>query len=249
MSLQRATLLAVLAAVSGCYDDCCDDDFSGLYPYEEAYLAEDVTDLMTNVFATGEHAFDGDAPLPIDVTQIADASNQYTAVYLLPDAFRPGLGQGSGDVALQVTEDGVPNVDPVFFSFATTNALTVDLVYDLVYLGFTEGARETDIALRATLHATRSSLAEPFVVEYVVGGTVFFGTTFCDFNTRFQAPGAPSAGIVGGFGDGAGFVDDPDVVDIFDLNINYGSEQFGAEGPVGCCAYYSAGFYYDQLFF
>jgi hypothetical protein len=249
MSLRRATLLALLAAVSGCDSDCCDDDFSGLYPYEEAYLAEDVTDLMTNVFATGEHAFDGDAPLPGDVVQIADASNQYTAVYLLPDAFRPGLGQGGGDVALQVTEDGVPNVDPMFFSFATTSALTVDLVYDLVYLGFTEGARETDVAFRATLHATRASAAEPFLVEYVVGGTAFFGTTFCDFNTRFQAPGAPSAGIMGGVGDGAGFVDDPDVIDIFDLNINYGSEQFGAEGPVGCCAYYSAGFYYDQLFF
>ncbi|MCK6460243.1 MAG: hypothetical protein L6Q95_10175 [Planctomycetes bacterium] len=246
--MQRATLLAMLATAAAC-DDCCDDDYSGLYPYEEAYLAEDVTDLMTNVFATGEHAFDGDAPLPADVVQIADPSNQYTAVYLLPEGFRPGLGQGGGDVALQVTEDGVPNVDPLFFSFATTTALTVDLVYDLRYLGFTEGARESDVVLRATLHATRASPADPFVVEYVVGGTVFFGTTFCDFNTRFRAPGPPSAGIEGGFGDGAGFIDDPDVYDIFEVNINYGSEQFGAEGPVGCCAYYSAGFYYDQLFF
>ncbi len=248
MSLTRATLLALLGSLTGC-NDCCDDDYSGLYPYEEAYLAEDVTDLMTNVFATGEHAFDGDAPLPADVVQIADPGNQYTAVYLLPEAFRPGLGQGSGDVALQVTEDGVPSTDPLFFSFATTNALSVDLVYDLVYLGLTEGARETDVALRATLHATRASLAAPWDVEYVVGGTLFFGTTFCDFNTRFFAPGPPSAGIVGGAGDGAGFIDDPDVYDIFEVNINYGSEQFGAEGPVGCCAYYSAGFYYDQLFF
>jgi hypothetical protein len=248
MSLRRATLLALLAAVSGCDGDCCDDD-GGLYAYEEAYLAEDVTDLMNNVFATCEHAFDGDAPLPAEVVQIADPTNQYTAVYLLPDAFRPGLGQGNGDVALQVTEDGVASVDPLLFSFATTNALTVDLVYDLRYFGVTEGARETDVAFRATLHATRVSVSDPFLVEYVVGDTAFFGTTFCDFNTRFQAPGPPSVGIDGGVGDGAGYIDDPDVYDIFDLNINYGSEQFGAEGPVGCCAYYSAGFYYDQLFF
>ncbi|HEX5138465.1 MAG TPA: hypothetical protein VFY93_15945 [Planctomycetota bacterium] len=247
MSLRRATLLALVATVAACDSDCCDDN-GGLYPYEEAYLAEDVTDLMTNVFATGEHAFDGDAPLPADVTQIADASNQYTAVYLLPDAFRPGLGQGSGDVALQVTEDGVPNVDPLLFSFATTTALAVDLVYDLRYLGFTDGARETDVAFRATLHATRASLADPFVVEYVIGGTAFFGTTYCDFNTRFEAPGPPSAGVYAG-GDGAGYIDDPDVIDIFNVDIDYTTDLFGASGPVGCCASYSAAFYYDQLFF
>jgi len=246
MSLRRATLLALLATAAACGGD---SHGSGLYYYEEAYLAEDVMDLMNNVFATGQHAFDGDAPLPGDVVQIGDATNQYTAVYILPDGFRPGLGQGNGDVALQVTEDGVLLMDPLLFSFATTTALTVDLVYDLRYFGFTDGARETDVALRATLHATRASVFDPWVVEYVVGGDAFFGTTYCDFNTRFQAPGAPSAGIQGGFGDGAGYIDDPDVYDIFDLNINYGSTQFGAEGPVGCCAYYSAGFYYDQLFF
>ena len=245
MSLRRATLLALLATLAACdYDD----GHGGLYYYEEAYLSEDVTDLMTTVFATGESAFDGDAPLPGDVLQIADASNQFTAVYALPDAFRPGLGQGSGDVALQVTADGVPVTDPLLFSFATTTALTVELVYDLRYFGFTDGARETDVAFRATLQATRASPAQPFLVEYTVGGTAFFGTTFCDFNTLFRAAGPPSGGIED-FGDGAGFVDDPDVIDVWDLNINYGTTQFGAEGPVGCCAYYSAGFDYDQLFF
>ena len=248
MSCRSATLLALVATVAACDgydDDCCG---SGLTAYEEAYLAEDVTDLMSNIFATGESAFDGDAPLPGDVTQIADASNQYTAVYLLPDAFRPGLGQGSGDVALQVTADGVPVQDPLLFSFAATTALDVVLVYDLVYFGFTDGARETDVAFRASLHATRASPAQPWVVDYTVGGTAFFGTTFCDFNTIFRCPGPPSAGIED-FGDGAGYIDDPDVIDIFDLNINYSVTQFGAEGPVGCCAYYSAGFTYDQLFF
>jgi hypothetical protein len=246
MSLRSFILLAVVPTV-GCYDDdyCCD---SGLTAQEEAFLAEDVTDLMTTVFATGEHAFDGDAPLPGDVTQIADASNQFTAVYVLNDAFRPGLGQGNGDVALQVTADGVPVQDPLLFSFATTNALNVELVYDLRYFGFTDGARETDVAFRATLEATRPSAGQPFVVTYTVGGTVFFGTTFCDFNTFFTSPGPPSVGIAKP-GDGAGFVDDPDVIDIFDLNINYGTTEFGAEGPVGCCAHYSAGFAYDSLFF
>jgi len=247
MSPRRATLLALLAVVAACNDDCCGGN-SGLYPYEEAYLSEDVLDLMNNVFATAEHAFDGDAPLPTDVTQIADASNQYTAVYLLNEAFRPGLGQGSGDVALQVTEDGVPNVDPLFFSFTTTTALTVDLNYDIRYFGFTPGARETDVAFLATLHATRASLADPWVVEYVIGGDAFFGTTYCDFNTRFQAAGPPSAGMYAG-GDGAGYVDDPDVFDILDLDIDYTTVLFGASGPVGCCAHYSAAFYYDQLFY
>lgn len=248
MSCRSATLLALVATVAACDgydDDCCG---SGLTAYEEAYLAEDVTDLMSNVFATAESAFDGDDPLPGDVTQIADASNQYTAVYILPDAFRPGLGQGSGDVALQVTADGAPVTDPLLFSFATTTALNVELVYDLVYLGFTDGARETDVAFRATLQATRASLAQPWVVTYTLGGTAFFGTTFADFNTVFRCPGPPSVGIED-FGDGAGYIDDPDVIDIFDLNINYSVTQFGAEGPVGCCAYYSAGFFYDQLFF
>jgi hypothetical protein len=245
MSWRSATLLALLPVVACDYDD----GDGGLYYYEEAYLAEDVTDLMSNVFATCENAFDGDAPLPGDVTQIADASNQFTAVYLLPDAFRPGLGQGSGDVALQATVDGVPEQDPLLFSFATTTALDVELVYDLRYLGITDGARETDVAFRVTLHATRATPADPFVVEYVLGGDVFFGTTYCDFSTRFRAPGPPSAGIEASSGDGAGYVDDPDVYDVFDLNINYASDRFGAEGPVGCCAYYSATFFYDQLFF
>lgn len=247
MSLQRATLLTLLATVAACDgydDDCCD---SGLTYYEEAYLAEDVTDLMSNIFATGENAFDGDAPLPGDVTQIADASNQYTAVYVLPDAFRPGLGQGSGDVALQVTADGVPVADPLLFSFATTTALTVELVYDLRYFGFTDGARETDVAFRATLEATRANASQPFLVKYTIGGTAFFGTTFCDFNTYFNSPGPPSAGIQDP-GDGAGYIDDPDVIDVWDVNINYSSDKFGAEGPVGY-AYYSVGFFYNQLFF
>lgn len=245
MSWRSATLL-VLLSIAACDDGGGNE---GLYYYEEAYLAEDVTDLMSTTFATGENAFDGDSPLPLDVLQIADASNQFTAVYALPDAFRPGLGQGGGDVALQVTADGVPVTDPLLFSFATTTALSVVLVYDLRYFGFTDGARETDVAFRATLEATRTSAAQPFLVEYIVGGTAFLGTTFCDFNTRFRAPGAPSAGVEGGFGDGAGYVDDPDVVDVFDLNIDYGTQEFGAAGPVGCCAHYSASFFYDQLFF
>jgi len=248
MSLRCATLLASLATLAAC-NDGCHDCGGGLTSREEAFLSEDVTDLMSNIFATGEQAFDGDAPLPGDVTQIADASNQYTAVYVLPDAFRPGLGQGSGDVALQVTEDGVVTQDPLLFSFATTTALMVDLVYDLHYLGFTDGARETDVVFRATLHATRATVADSFVVEYVVGGTAFFGTTFCDFDTRFEAPGAPSAGLQSGVGDGDGNIDDPDVIDIYDVHVGYAATYFTAKGPVGCCADYSTSIFYDQLFF
>jgi hypothetical protein len=245
MSWRAVTLLALLPFVSGCDgDDCYDCD---LYTYEEAFITEDVVDLMTNVFATGESAFLGDVVAPGDVVQPPDAANRYTVVYLLPDAFRLGFGQGSGDVALQVTEDGVDNPDPLSFSFSTTTALTVELVYDIVYLGFTQGARETDIALRAILTATRASVFDPFVVEYFIDGTCFFGTTFCDFTTRFRAPGPPSAGIEGGFGDGAGNIDDPDVYDIFTMDIDYGTGAFRSQGNVGCCAYYDADFFYDDF--
>lgn len=249
MSCRRMSLLALLPVVAACggYDN--NSDNYGLPYYEQGYLSEDVSDLMTNVLATGENAFFGDSPMLADVTQVADASNQYTAVYLLPDLFRPGLGQGSGNVALQVTIDGVLDPDPLTFSFETSLALEVTLVYDLIYLGFTDGARETDVAFRATLQATRTSVLDPFDIEYVIGGTAFFGTTFCDFNTRFMAPGPPSSGIPKGQGDGAGFIDDPDVVDVYDAGISYGNGGFSAAGPVGCCAYYKTFFYYDQLFF
>ncbi|HEY7864108.1 MAG TPA: hypothetical protein VIE39_10635 [Thermoanaerobaculia bacterium] len=245
MSFRAATLLALLPVVSGCYDDDCYD--CGLYYYEEAYITEDVVDLMTNVFATAENAYQGDIVDPLDITQVPDATNDYTAVYLLPDAFRLGFGQGAGDVAVQITEDGLENIDPLLFSFAATTALTVEVIYDLRYLGMTMGARETDIALQVILTATRASPVEPFRYEYFVDGTCFFGTTFCDFSTRFEALGPPSAGIVAGFGDGAGFVDDPDVYDVFDLDVDWGTNHFRAQGDVGCCAYYDADFPYDQF--
>jgi len=248
MSLRQAIVLGIaaflpVAAGCGSYHD------SGLYYYEEAYLDEDVFDLMTNVLATGESAYLGDVVDPLDITQLPDATNRQTVVYTLPDAYRLGFGPGSGEVALQITEDGVDNPDPLAFSWATTAALTVDLVYEIYYLGLTPGNRESDVLLQAHLVATRASTLDPFDFEYVISGTCYFGTTYCDFSTRFRAPGPPSAGPEAGYGDGDGYIDDPDVYDVFDIDIDWGTDRFRASGPVGCCADYDADYFYDEFFF
>jgi len=238
-------LLALLPLAAACGHDYD----SGLYYYEQAYLDEDVFDLMTNVLATGEAAYLGDFVDPLDIIQLPDATNRQTVVYALPDMYRLGFGPGVGEVALQIVEDGVDNPDPLAFTWATTTALTVDLIYEIYYLGLTPGARESDILLQARLTATRASTLDPFVVEYVISGTCYFGTTFCDFSTRFRAVGPPSAGPQAGYGDGDGYIDDPDVYDVFDIDVDWGTDRFRASGPVGCCASYDADFFYDEFFF
>ena len=167
-------------------------------------------------------------------------------LYELPEAFRDGLGFGAGDVVLTVKEDGIPIEDPLAFSFETTNAFTVELVYDLQYRGDTAFGRESDVAFVVTLAARRT--ATGWTVEYTLAGDCFFGETYCELETNFRAPGSPSDGVESGFGDGFGFIDDPDVVDVYEMNLDFGDGRFRAQGEVGCCAYFDADIYYFEVF-
>lgn len=106
-----------------------------LWGFEVEFLREDTFDLMAIVFQTGENAFFGDVVLPADVIEPAAPGNDFFVHYDLPRAVREGLGPGAGDVFFQVTEDGVINQDPLSFSFATTTALEVVIVYDIAYEG------------------------------------------------------------------------------------------------------------------
>lgn len=246
MSIRNVTIALVLgiAALPGCGS-------SGsvhLFAFEEDFLAEDVLDLMTIVFQAGENAFVGDPVDPADVVDPAGPGNGFAVVYDLPDDTRLNLGFGNGRVALQVTEDGLVNPDPLSFSVATTTALDVEILYDFSYLGETLGGRLTDVALVVSVHATRSDPADPFLVEYFIDGDVFLGETFCVITTRFRAPGRPRDGIEPLFGDADGFIDDPDIFDVYELDLDYFTNGFRAQGDVGCCAFFEEEFFYSEVF-
>jgi hypothetical protein len=203
---------------------------------------------MTIVFQASEQAFVGDPVLPEDVIEGARPANAFTVFYALPQGDRLNLGPGSGDVYLQVTEDGVVNENPLDFDISTTDALQVEVFYDFVYLGETLGGRLTDAAFVVTLTATRASPADPFLVEYFVDGDTFLGATYARIETRFRAPGRPRDGIEAEFGDAAGLVDDPDIFDVWELDLDYFADGFRAQGDVGCCGFFEREFWYDQLF-
>lgn len=96
--------------------------------------------------------------------------------------------------------------------------------------------------------ATRATPSDPFEVEYFFAGDCFIGTAFCDLETFFRAPGPPSAGPIEGSGDGEGFIDDPDVYDLFYIDLNYFTDGFRAQGDVGCCAFFRELFDYADVF-
>ncbi len=237
-----ALVLALLACAG------CGSGTYNLYRFEARFLVEDVVDLMTIVFQTGENAFVGDAVEEEDLVGAPGAGNGYRATYDLPKAFRVGLDFGAGRASVRVTEDGVPVADPLGFSFGTSGALLVELEYELLYEGRAASGRRTDFALQATLTATRATAAVPFEVEYFIDGHCEIGATFCDVATRFRAPGRPRDGLVPGFGDAEGFIDDPDVYEIYDLDLDYGLDRFRAQGDVGCCAYFDEYFSYASVF-
>jgi hypothetical protein len=246
MSLRGATVGAVLGLLA--FAPGCDSGSENIYDFEEDYLSEDLLDLMTIVFQASEQAFVGDPVFPEDVIEVAQPANSFTAFYALPEGDRLNLGFGSGDVYLQVTEDGVVNEDPLAFDITTTDALRVDVFYDFVYLGETLGGRPTDAAFVVTFTATRASTAEPFLVEYFVDGDTFLGSTYARIETQFRAPGRPRDGIDGYFGDAAGLVDDPDVYDDWEMDLDYFEDGFRAQGDVGCCGFFEREFWYSQLF-
>ena len=244
----RAFTIATILGLSVLGGGCGHHGSEHLFRFEEAYLSEDVLDLMTIVFQASEQAFTGDFVDPADVVDPAGPANGYTVYYELPDAFRLNLGQGSGSVFLQIFEDGLVVQRPLAFDIYASQALDVEIVYDFVYLGETLGGRATDAAFVVTATATRASTAEPFLVEYLVDGDCFLGATYCEIRTRFRAPGRPRDGIEGLFGDAEGFIDDPDIFEIWELDLDYSYNGFRAQGDVGCCGYFERDFWYDDLF-
>ena len=215
---------------------------NNLYAEEIEFLSEDVHDLMGITFQTGENAFLGDAVSPDDIIEDASADNSWTVTYELPYRVRLGLGAGVGRVRLSIVEDGQPVEFPLAFQWSTSDALDVKLIYDLVYEGETIGGRPTDVGFTATLTAVRLTALEPFFVEYFIDGDCYLGETFCRLTTRLRAPGLPDE-LIDGFGDGAGAIDDPDVIDKLDLDIDFGGNgRYRAQGWVGCCAYFDETF-------
>ncbi|MFQ5845269.1 MAG: hypothetical protein ACE5JG_09815 [Planctomycetota bacterium] len=241
-AIRTPLLLAALAVATGCHGG----DNHGLFPAEGDFLAEDVIDLMTVVFQTSENAFLGDVVAPGDVVEAAGPANGFTVTYDLPLDLRIGLGEGFGRATLQVSEDGVPHPDPLSFTFATTTAQTVDVLYTLRYDGVARSGRFTDVALDVSLVAVWTGTG--FEVDHLVTGRCDLEATFCrGLVMLYRAAGGPRDGIVGGFGDGDGVIDDPDVFDVFDMDLDWFAATFRAEGPVGCCARYEDLFTYAEV--
>ena len=236
----RILLLAALPLllVTGC-SELAEGNLDEL---EIEFLSEDVHDLMSIAFQTGENAFLGDAVSPGDIIDDASPDNSWTVTYDLPAGFRLGLGPGIGRVRLSIVEDGRPLEFPLGFQWGSSDALDVVLTYELVYEGQTIGGRTTDLGFTATLTAVRLTTLEPFFIEYFIDGDCYLGATFCRLTTRVRAAGLPNQ-LIDGFGDGAGVIDDPDVVDEFDVDIDFGGNgTYRAQGWVGCCAYFDESF-------
>jgi hypothetical protein len=231
----RCLLLAALGAAAPA---CKTGDSNGLSDLEIDYLAEDVDDLMTIAFAIGESAYLGDVVSSGDVIEEASPGNGYFLTYDLPPGFRLGLGPGYGRVRLSVTADGVPLALPDAFSFATTDALDVEIHYEIDYVGETFGGRSTDVQFAARLVASRVTPQEPFMVEYIIDGDCYLDETYCRYTTWIDAEGLPHD-LLAEQSDAEGFIDDPDVFGDYDLDIDYRSDgTYVAEGWVGCCSWF-----------
>jgi hypothetical protein len=238
-------LIAALAVSVGCHD--ANGHSVGITHFEEDFLTEDVIDLMTIVFQASENAFVGDDVLPADIIEPASAGNDFTVTYDLPPDARGGLGFGFGEASLQVIEDGVSNPRPLTFSFATTTAQTVEIFYALDYEGEARSGRPTFVSLDVSLTAVRTGPAD-FEVDYVVTRFIGIGDTFVDdIFMFFRAAGRPVDGIVGGFGDGNADVDDPDVFEVLDLDLDWFSTGFRAEGELDLFSFYEESFSYGEV--
>ncbi len=250
MSLRWFTLFSrpavvALLVLTGCHHGGSD----GLFGGEIRRLSDDVVDLMTTAFQVAENAFVGDSVLPEDIVEPAGAGNNFTVTYDLPLDERVGLGLGFGRVTLRIEEDGVAVSDPLSFSFGTTTALAVTVRYEVRYDGDApETGRDSDIDLTVVVTSTRPTASDAFLNEYFVDGTADFGSTFCDLTTRFRSTGRPRDGIEVNFGDGEGRIDNPNVVDVFRLDIDYfDDEVFRAEGDVGICCFFERNFAFDDV--
>ena len=239
---------SIALLLAGCGDHYFGDNSEHLFSDEIEFLSEDVIELLTIVFQIGENAFVGDAVRPVDIVDPAGPGNDFFVTYDLPVQPRIGLGAGFGRVALQVAEDGILRDDPLSFSFATTSADIVDLVYDLSYDGVTASGRPTEVDFTVFLNAVRTGPGEPFDVEYFIEGGGYLDVTFCELSTLFRAPGPPRTGIEPNFGDGAGLIDDPDVFDVFELDLDFiDPDIFRVEGDVGHCCFFEEIFLFNEV--
>jgi hypothetical protein len=222
---------------------CKTKDSNGLSSREVTVLSEDVFDVMSIAFAVGEGAYFGDDVSPGDIIEDATAENNFVLTYGLPPGIRLDLGYGVGRVRLSVKKDGQHLEDPQSFRFATTNALEVELMYELEYEGETLGARATDVLFEAKLVASRRSQLEPFVIQYVIDGDCYLGETYCSYTTWLEAEGAPYDRVAER-SDAEGSIDDPDLPATYDLDIDYRADgSYVAEGWVGCCRWFRETFH------
>ncbi len=244
MSTLKATYIAVLGlTLLG-----CSSSSFGLFEFEEDFLAEDVSDMMRVVFHASDNALAGDDASELNIFEPATAANGFTVRYSLPAADRPGLGFGSGEVALRIVVDGTPVEDPFAFSFAGSDGLEVAIDYRLDYDGETPGSRFTVVTLDVNATARRDGPTDEFFVEYFVRGFVDLGVTRTDVLLQFFAPGRPVDGIAGGLGDGEGVIDDPEIgAGVFDYDIDWGDLVFRVEGEVGSCCEFRSNFSYADL--
>jgi hypothetical protein len=238
MVIRSVLLAALLAAVPACKTG----ESNGLSGLEVDYLSEDIDDVMSIAFAIGDNAYLGDAVSPADVIEEATATNGYVLTYELAPDFRLGLGPGVGRVQLSVTADGQLLRNPTAFSFATTDALDVELRYEIEYEGETPGGRLTDVRFGARLLASRPTADGPFLIEYIIDGDCYLGDTYCRYTTWLYAPGRPDK-LLAEQSDAEGKIDDPDVRYEFDLDIDYRADRsYIAEGWVGCCSWFRESF-------
>ncbi|MGQ0613869.1 MAG: hypothetical protein ACT4PV_09050 [Planctomycetaceae bacterium] len=235
--------ICVLGAVgaSGCHEGS-----SNLFRFEISYLREDVVDLLRIAFQSAENAYLGDPVAPADLIDPADSGNGFTAAYTLPPAVRPGLGFGDGRATRRVLEDGVAHPEPESFRITGTAAARLQILFTLRYVGETRGGRITQVDLTVSLDATRTAPGE-YEVVYLVDGDCLLGATFALLRTEFRAPGRPADGLDPSFGDGSGIIDDPGVYAPFDLDLDWLSDGFRAEGDVGCCSTFREFFRYEEV--
>ena len=240
--------LVFLVGLAGCSDSYHHGQgHSELSALEADYLAEDIIDLMTVPLQAADNAFVGDLVFPEEVLQPPRPGNGFTVRYELPPENRVGLGFGSGAVSLYIDEDGVAVADPLLFSFAITDADVVDLAYLIYYEGEASlTGRPTVVDLEVYLNAVRVGPGA-WDVEYSVEGVCDLGATLCDVRLLFAAPGRPRAGIEPGFGDGAAFIDDPDVRATYDGAVDWFLSGFDVFGDVGCCSFYGDEFAYWEV--
>ena len=235
----RSFLFALLVAL---LPACKTERSNGLTDMEVDFLSEDVFDVMAIAFAIGENAYLGDVVSFSDIIEEATPVNGFILTYDLPPDFRLGLGPGLGRVRLSVKEDGRLLADPLAFSFSVSDALDVEISYEIEYEGQTLGGRGTDVQFKVDLIASRVSDLEPFFVDYVIDGDCYLGDTYCRYTTWLSAPGLPHL-LLAEQSDAEGKIDDPDLLHEFDLDIDYRSDgSYIAEGWVGCCDWFRESF-------